>query len=86
MNEINWKPKALKQLKKLNNPAAQRRIITAVSALTEFPNISGDIKTLTNHEYDYRLRVGNYRILFNHIDFIQIISIEEVKKRDEHTY
>ena len=33
-----------------------------------------------------RLRIGNYRILFNFDDVVKIISIEEVKKRDERTY
>ena len=45
-----------------------------------------NIKKLTNHQYDYRLRVGNYRVLFNVHECIEIISIEEVKKRDERTY
>ena len=32
------------------------------------------------------MRVGQYRILFNYEEIIKIISIEEVKKRDERTY
>jgi mRNA-degrading endonuclease RelE of RelBE toxin-antitoxin system len=44
------------------------------------------IKKLKNHEYGYRLRVGDWRILFNAFEEIEIVSIEEVKKRDEHTY
>ena len=43
-------------------------------------------KRLTNHDCDYRLRVGNYRVLFNHDELIMIVSIEGVKKRDERTY
>ena len=34
----------------------------------------------------YRMRVGRYRVLFDHDDFIKIIEIQEVKKRDERTY
>ena len=65
---------------------AQADIRDAVSAkLPCFPDCSG-IKALTNHACDYRLRVGNYRVLFNHDSLVEIISIEEVKKRDEHTY
>lgn len=45
-----------------------------------------NVKKLSNHQYGYRLRVGNYRVLFNFDGIIHIISIEEVKKRDERTY
>jgi mRNA-degrading endonuclease RelE of RelBE toxin-antitoxin system len=41
---------------------------------------------LRNHRYGYRLRVGRYRVLFDHVDVIRIIKIQEVKKRDERTY
>lgn len=54
--------------------------------LKAFPNCA-NVKRLTNHLYAYRLRVGDYRVFF---DFqggeARIVSIEEVKKRDEHTY
>lgn len=43
-------------------------------------------RALVNHHYGYRLRVGNYRILFDWDGSVKIVSIEEVKKRDEHTY
>lgn len=45
-----------------------------------------NVKKLVNHQYDYRLRVGNYRVMFNFDGIIHVVSIEEVKKRDEHTY
>ncbi len=41
---------------------------------------------MTNHNYDYRLRVGRYRVLFNYDGEIKIVAIMEVKKRDEQTY
>ncbi len=44
------------------------------------------MKALTNHEYAYRLRVGRFRILFDVDTTIRIIDIQEVKKRDDHTY
>lgn len=44
------------------------------------------IKPIFNHEYSYRLRVGRYRVFFEFTREIKIIRIEEVKKRDEHTY
>jgi len=44
------------------------------------------VKALTNHQFNYRLRVGNYRVFFDYADTIKIITIEEVEKRDERTY
>ena len=48
------------------------------------------MRRLVNHKYDYRLRIGNYRVLFKLTATgavtIGEISVEEIKKRDEHTY
>jgi mRNA-degrading endonuclease RelE of RelBE toxin-antitoxin system len=63
------------------------RVYAKAQVLKTFPACLGsDIKALENHRNDYRLRVGNYRILFDFDSEIRIISIEEVKKRDERTY
>jgi len=43
-------------------------------------------KQLVRHADGYRLRVGSYRVLFDWNSDIHIVSIEEVKKRDERTY
>jgi mRNA interferase RelE/StbE len=32
------------------------------------------------------LRVGDYRVLFDAFDAIEVVSIEEVRKRNERTY
>ena len=83
--EVIWQPKALKQLKKIGNRIVQSRTLDATRGLDVFPDM-GDIKKLVNHEYGYRLRVGSWRILFNTFKEVSIVSIEEVKKRDERTY
>ncbi len=83
--EVIWTPKALKQLTKLKDRQARKRIVLAVRGLTGFPNVPG-VRALRNHQYGYRLRVGDYRVLFDVLDQARIISIEEVKKRDERTY
>jgi mRNA-degrading endonuclease RelE of RelBE toxin-antitoxin system len=86
MNEINWKPKASKQLMKLDQHARIAIRDAVGEKLSVFPACSG-VRALANHDYGYRLRVGDYRVLF---DFeggaACIVSIEEVRKRDEHTY
>ena len=85
MNAINWQPKALRQLRKVDAHAG-KQIRAAVS--TELVDLSKarNVKALTNHEYGYRLRVGNYRVFFDFDGAVRIVSIEEVSKRDEHTY
>lgn len=45
-----------------------------------------NVKKLTGHEYGYRLLVGNYRVLFDFDGSVRIVTIEEVRKRDEQTY
>jgi mRNA-degrading endonuclease RelE of RelBE toxin-antitoxin system len=81
---ITWKTKATKQLRKLDAQHA-KQIVVAVRALTNMPACQ-NVKALTNHEYQYRLRVGSYRVFFNFDGAVRIVSIEEVKKRDERTY
>jgi mRNA-degrading endonuclease RelE of RelBE toxin-antitoxin system len=85
MNRIEWMPKAAKQLRKLPHPA-QVEIRDAVQdKLPSFPKCSG-VKALVNHMHGYRLRVGNYRVLFDFDDSIKLVRIEEVGKRNERTY
>ena len=82
--KIEWRSKALKQLQKL--PVDDKKQITlAVRTLNKFPNVQ-NVKALKNHTYGYRLRVGRYRVLFDYENSVKIISIEEVRKRDDNTY
>ena len=84
MNSINWTRKAVKQLGKLAK-ADQGKIYDAAQALAHMPNVQ-NVKALVRHQYGYRLRVGNYRVLFDWDGAVRIVNIEEVKKRDDHTY
>lgn len=84
MNKINWTRKAVKQLGKINK-ADQPKVFEAVDALAHMPNVQ-NVKSLTNHQYGYRLRVGRYRVMFDWDGTVKIVNIEEVSKRDEHTY
>ncbi len=83
MKQIKWRKKALRQLRKIKDVKTRSRISGAVGALVDFPNCQ-NTKRLVGHPSDYRLRVGNWRVLFT--ETLEIISIEEVKKRDERTY
>lgn len=84
MNTIHWTLKAAKQLRKLDRQH-QASIRDGVNTLTAMPQCA-NVKSLTNHEYGYRLRIGNFRVLFNWDGNIRIVEIEEVRKRDERTY
>jgi mRNA-degrading endonuclease RelE of RelBE toxin-antitoxin system len=85
VNAINWQPKALRQLRKIDARTG-KQIREAVS--TELVDLSAarNVKALSNHEYGYRLRVGSYRVFFEFDGAVRIVSIEEVRKRDERTY
>lgn len=85
MKEIVWQPKAKRQLKKIKEQRIKDIIIKTIETLVDVPNV-GNVKALVKHTYTHRLKVGNYRVLFNAFEFINIISIEEVKKRNECTY
>lgn len=79
--------KATRQIVRLQ-PQMQVRVVQGINNLAD-STTWGDVRKLVNHQYDYRLRVGDYRVLFNLLDGnveIGNIEVEEVKKRDEHTY
>jgi len=82
---IEWRHKAIRQLAKLKNQTAQKRITQAVRAFGE--GLPCDVRRLINHRYTHRLRVGDWRVLMTiQEQEIHIAYIEEVKKRDERTY
>ncbi|WP_265823783.1 type II toxin-antitoxin system RelE family toxin [Geovibrio ferrireducens] len=82
MKLIEWTMKALRQAKKIKDSKIRAEIYDAVDSLKDFPDCR-NIKKLVGRG-EYRLRVGNYRVIFT--ESLTIIRIEEVKKRDEHTY
>ena len=84
MYKIIWEKKALKRFKKI--PIKDRRYINdSVKQLAKWPDCQ-NVKSLTSHQYQYRLRVGRYRVFFDREESLKILKIEEVKKRDERTY
>ncbi|MEI8244369.1 MAG: type II toxin-antitoxin system RelE/ParE family toxin [Lentisphaerota bacterium] len=84
-HKIEWRNKAVKQLLKIPQQDA-KRIKDTVSSLENDEGAWHNVKKLVNHQYSHRLRVGNYRVLFNSGEALVILVIEEVKKRDESTY
>ena len=80
--------KALKQAMKIQEQD-RTRIFAGIRNLAD-SETWGDVRKLVNHEYGYRLRVGNYRVLFNATADMTVevndISVEEIKRRDDRTY
>ena len=84
MFDVEWTRKAYKQWLKLQR-TDQDRIAEAVSGLRNFPDCP-NIKALPGGAHPYRLRVGRFRVFFSIRHVVKIAIVEEVKKRDEHTY
>lgn len=74
--QVKFQPKAIKALDKL--PTSEKvKVVTKIEALKD--DLQGDVKKLTNFTPEYRLRVGNYRVLFG-IEG-QTLTIYQIKHR-----
>ena len=63
-------------------PEDRRRIMSKIEALQN--NLAGDVKRLTNFTPEYRLRVGDYRVLFETVgDKVLIYRIKH--RRDAYS-
>lgn len=71
--------KAIKDLSKINKNDA-RKILSKIETLENFPEVP-NLKKLTNFEPPYRLRVGNYRVLFDIED--NTLTVYKVRHRKE---
>lgn len=74
--QAKFKPRAIKDLQSLPKQV-QKKILLKIELLQN--NLTGDIKKLTNFTPEYRLRVGDYRVLFELEE--SIIVIYRIKHR-----
>lgn len=72
--------KAYKQLTNLDNKT-QERLKSKLKQLKNFPYVKLDIKKIKGLEDVYRLRVGNYRVLFEVNYFDNVIRIFYIDHR-----
>ncbi len=77
--QIEWKPSAVKELRRLPKQAVQR-IYVAVDGLAEDPLPPGALK-LSGSDRSYRIRVGDYRILYTVESDWLIVEIVRVGHR-----
>lgn len=82
---IEWKASALHELKKLDRQAVPR-IVAAVESLADNPFPTG-VRKLQGTEHTYRMRVSDYRVLYevyrNSIR-IQIVRVRHRKDAYRH--
>jgi len=76
--EIEFKPRSIRDIEACS-PEVARRIIGKIDAMRE--DLSGDVKRLTKHVPEYRLRVGDYRVLFE-VEGARVIVYRVKHRRD----
>jgi mRNA interferase RelE/StbE len=75
---IEFKPRALKDLEALPQRES-RQIVRRIEFLKN--GLKGDVKRLTNFTPEYRLRTGNYRILFE-VEAAKLIVYRILHRKD----
>ncbi|GAB3501097.1 type II toxin-antitoxin system RelE/ParE family toxin [Spirosoma knui] len=81
--QLSFSDRALKSLKKIPKSDAQR-IVDALEELAQNPDTKSNVKRLTNHpDAIFRLRVGDYRVLYDKHDIVCIIAVIDVGHRKD---
>ncbi len=79
--EIRWKASAKKELKKLESVII-KKIVEAVGYLANNPYPQG-VKKLQGAEHTYRIRIGDYRVVYSIDAGILLIEIIKIGHRKE---
>jgi mRNA interferase RelE/StbE len=79
--EIEWKRSAVKELKELPKEMIIR-ILQAVEALADNPLPPG-VKKLAGSKHTYRLREGDYRVIYNLLSKALVIEVIRVGHRKD---
>ncbi|NKQ34455.1 MAG: type II toxin-antitoxin system RelE/ParE family toxin [Chloroflexi bacterium] len=74
-------PKSIKERKRLD-PPIRKRVDKALLSLKLHPKISG-IKKLSGSRNDWRVRVGDYRIIYEVDDETSLITVWRIAHRRE---
>ncbi len=77
--QVNWRRSTKKDLRSIS-PQDVARIVSVVTTLSDEPRPVG-CKKMTGSECAYRLRIGNYRIIYEVYDDSIIIEIIKVGHR-----
>ncbi|MBE0151578.1 type II toxin-antitoxin system RelE/ParE family toxin [Serratia fonticola] len=86
MVTVQWTKKALKQLLSIDT-RYRKAISEKVNQLEDFPAVKLDIRKLHATDNQFRLRVGDYRVIFEITDGEPVIcEIAAIKRRSSKTY
>jgi mRNA interferase RelE/StbE len=79
--QIEWKRSAVKELRKLPRPIISK-IVAAVDSLILNPRPQG-VRKLVGSEDTFRIRIGDYRVLYSIFETRLIIEIIRVGHRKD---
>lgn len=79
--DIQWRASIKKDMRKLP-PQEVARIIAAVEELGEEPFPPG-VEKLTGAEHTYRIRAGDYRVVYEVLTEARIVEIQRVRHRKD---
>ena len=79
--QIEWKRSALRELKRLDRQIVSR-IVTAIDSLSANPFPPG-IKKLHGGDRSYRMRVGDYRVIYEIASSRLVIEVIRVRHRKD---
>jgi mRNA interferase RelE/StbE len=75
------KPSALKEIEKVSEKAIRQRLVRGIGRLADEPRPQG-CRKLSGHER-YRLRFGNYRVVYAVVDVERTVRVVKVGHRKE---
>jgi mRNA interferase RelE/StbE len=78
---IEWKKSTRKDLRRLP-PGVVDRIIKLVGVLAENPFPHG-VEKLTGSEHAYRIRMGDYRIVYEVVADVKLVEVQRVRHRKD---
>jgi mRNA interferase RelE/StbE len=76
---VSFRRSAEKDMKKLD-PKVQTRVFRAVEPLAKNPRPDG-CRKLQGSDDSYRIRVGDYRVIYTIDDAVLIVAVERVRHR-----
>ena len=79
--QIEWKASALRELKRLDRQVVPR-IVAAVESLTTQPLPVG-VSKLQGTQRTYRIRVGNYRVIYELYESRLVVEVVRVRHRKD---
>jgi len=80
--DVQFTETALKNLQRCPRKD-QNMILNNIEKLAQNPHNKSNVKKLVNFDVAYRMRVGNYRILFEREDSLYIIDIIDILHRKQ---